>query len=257
MRLCESRRVGYWIFEIEINSMSGHSKWATTKRAKAIVDAKRGAAFTKVANNIVIAARNGGDPTTNFQLRIAIDKARSVNMPKENIDRAIKRGTGELGGAAPEELIYEAVGPAQSQFIVKCLSDNRNRTAAVIRHIFDKHGGSMGAVMWNFSQLGVITITSESLKSLDWEALEMDLIDQGVEDIIMEDEGVTLYTQVTDLQKIKHFLDGKNIVTESAEIEYVAKEKISVSDGDDQKIEKTIDELDNCEEVAEYYTNLA
>ncbi|NCN25660.1 YebC/PmpR family DNA-binding transcriptional regulator [Candidatus Falkowbacteria bacterium CG10_big_fil_rev_8_21_14_0_10_37_14] len=236
--------------------MSGHSKWATTKRAKAVVDAKRGAAFTKVANNIVIAARNGGDPTTNFQLRIAVDKARSVNMPKENIDRAIKRGTGELGGTAPEELLYEAVGPAQSQFIVKCLSDNRNRTAAVIRHIFDKHGGSMGAVLWNFAQLGVITITAENLKGQDFETLEMELIDQGVEDILMEDEGVTLYTHVSDLQKIKHFLDNKKIVTDSAEMEYVAKEKIAVSDSDDEKIEKTIDELDNCEEVADYYTNL-
>jgi len=107
--------------------MSGHSKWATTKRAKAIVDAKRGAAFTKIGNIITIAARKGGDPDVNFSLRMAIDKARAVNMPKENIERAIKRGTGEGDGAQIEEIIYEGIGPAKSQFIVKCLTDNKNR----------------------------------------------------------------------------------------------------------------------------------
>ncbi|MDD2807950.1 MAG: YebC/PmpR family DNA-binding transcriptional regulator, partial [Patescibacteria group bacterium] len=167
--------------------MSGHSKWATTKRAKAIVDAKRGAAFTKVANIITIAARNGGDPTANFMLRMAIDKARAVNMPKDNIERAIKRGTGEGGGAAVEELVYEGIGPAQTQFVVKCLTDSKNRTAAVIRHLFDKHGGSLGSVMWNFEIKGVITITNYELQITNLDELELELIDIGIEDFIKEE----------------------------------------------------------------------
>ena len=122
--------------------MSGHSKWATTKRAKAVTDAKRAAIFTKLANTITIAAREkGGDPTTNFSLRLAIEKAREANMPKENIERATKRGTGELSGNAIEELIYEGIGPAKTQFIVKCLTDNRNRSASTVRHAFSEYGG--------------------------------------------------------------------------------------------------------------------
>jgi YebC/PmpR family DNA-binding regulatory protein len=236
--------------------MSGHSKWATTKRAKAVVDAKRGAAFTKVAKLIAIAARNGGDPETNFQLRIAVDKARSVNMPKDNIERAIKRGSGEAGGEAIEELVYEAMGPAQVQFVVKCLTDSRNRTAATIRHLFDKHNGSMGAVMWNFEQKGVITISAEELAKHSWDDLEMGLIDAGAEDISSEAEGCTIYTAVSDLQKVKQFLESQKVITEDAGIEYVAKDKIELSESDSEKVEKVIDALEDCEDVADYYTNL-
>lgn len=236
--------------------MSGHSKWATTKRAKAVVDAKRGAIFTKLANNLAIAARNGGDPETNFQLRMAIDKARGANMPKDNIERAIKRGTGEGGGAALEELVYEGIGPAKVQFIVKCLTDNRNRTAAVIRHVFDKYNGSISSVMWNFEQKGVITIPTENLTGQNWDDFELELIDEGAEDITKEAEGVSIYTDIHDLQKIKRFLDDKKIVTESADIEFVAKEKVELTVEDDQKLEKFIDALEDCEEIADYYTNI-
>ncbi|MFH1583473.1 MAG: YebC/PmpR family DNA-binding transcriptional regulator, partial [Candidatus Falkowbacteria bacterium] len=158
--------------------MSGHSKWATTKRQKAVADAKRGAIFTKIAKLITIAARQGGDPTSNFSLRIAIDKAKSINMPKDNIERAVKRGTGESGGAQIEELIYEGIGPIKAQFIIKCLSDNKNRTAAEIRHLFSKHGGSLSAVMWNFVQHGIIMIESEEIndKKLTDENFELELI---------------------------------------------------------------------------------
>lgn len=246
--------------------MSGHSKWATTKRQKAIVDAKRGAIFTKFANAISIAARQGGDPTSNFTLRMAIDKARAVNMPKDNIERAVKRGSGEAGGAVIEELIYEAIGPAQSQFVVKCLSDSKNRTAAVIRHLFDKYGGSLGAVMWNFENKGVLTITNDELRLpadagrgqgiTNLDELELELIDLGIEEFIKEDEGVVIYTQPTDLQKIKQFLEEKNINTESAEVEYVAKEKKTLNDAEREKFEKFIEAIDDNEEVAEYYTNV-
>ena len=237
--------------------MSGHSKWATTKRAKAIVDAKRGAAFTKFANVITIAARTGGDPTSNFVLRMAIEKARAVNMPKDNIERAIKRGTGEGGGAAIEELIYEAIGPAQSQFVVKCLSDSKNRTAAVIRHLFDKHGGSLGAVMWNFDIKGVILISNSQFPISKLEEIELDLIDSGAEDIITEEDGIIIYTQAGDLQKVKQFLESKNISTESAEIEYVAKEKKELTGEDREKFERFIEAIEENDEVAEYYTNIS
>lgn len=236
--------------------MSGHSKWATTKRQKALVDAKRGAIFTKYANVISIAARRGGDPMTNFNLRMAVEKARAVNMPKDNIERAIKRGTGELGGVAIEELVYEAIGPAQAQFVIKCLSDNKNRTAAVVRHLFDKAGGSLGAVMWNFDLKGVITITNDALRVANVDELELELIDQGIDDFVKEEEGVIIYTSSVDLQKIKQFLENKNISTESADIEYVAKEKKGLVGEEREKFEAFAEMLEDNEEVTEYYTNI-
>lgn len=234
--------------------MSGHSKWATTKRQKAAVDAKKGAIFTKIAKLITIAARKGGDPAANFSLRIAIDKAKAINMPKDNIERAIKRGTGESGGAQIEELIYEGLGPAKAQFIIKCLSDSKNRTAAEIRHLFSKHGGSLGAVMWNFSQRGVILIANQEIKSTA-ENFELELIDAGAEDIIKEAEGLTIYTAPINFQKTKQFLENKNIKTESAEIEYAAKEPANLSREEKIQAEKFTEELDNNEDVSDYYTN--
>ena len=235
--------------------MSGHSKWATTKRQKAVVDAKKGAIFTKLAKIIAVAARQGGDPANNFSLRIAADKARSFNMPKENIERAIKRGTGELAGAQIEELTYEGLGPAKSQFIVKTLTDNKNRTAAEIRHLFNEAGGSLGAVMWNFELKGIIRISNNQFPITNKEDFELELIDQGAQDILTEEEGVTVYAKPEDLQKIKQFLESKNIKIESAEIKYVAKEHTELSDEDKAKAQKFIDQLEDNEDVSDYYTN--
>jgi len=243
--------------------MSGHSKWATTKRAKAIVDAKKGAIFTKVSNLITMAAREkGGDPSTNFTLRIAVEKARAANMPKDNIERAIKRGTGELAGASIEELIYEGLGPAKSQFIVKCLTDNKNRTASTVRHIFSKAGGSFGAVGWNFQIKGVLLISNFQFPPIrghaisNMEEFELELIDAGADDVTREDGGMTILTKPEDLQKVKNFLESKNIATQSAEIEYVAKDKMSISDEEKIQIEKFIDELEDNEDVSDYFTNV-
>ncbi|MFH1522977.1 MAG: YebC/PmpR family DNA-binding transcriptional regulator [Patescibacteria group bacterium] len=234
--------------------MSGHSKWSTIKRAKAVTDAKRGAIFTKLGNLITIATREkGGDLTTNFNLRMAIEKAKTANMPKDNIEKAIKRGTGELGGEMIEELIYEGLGPAKSQFIVKSLTDNKNRSAANIRHLFAKYGGSFGSVMWNFVKKGVIMIADCRLPIAD---LELDLIEAGADDIKIEEEGITIITKVEDLQKVKDFLERKEIKTESAEIEYVAKDEMEISDDDKEKINKFIEELEDCEDVGDYYTNI-
>jgi len=238
--------------------MSGHSKWATTKRAKAVVDAKRGAVFTKISNIITIAARKGGDPDLNFSLAQAIEQARAVNMPKDNIERAIKRGTGESGGQAIEELVYEGHGPAQSQFVVRVLTDNRNRAASNIRHLFSKQGGALGAVLWNFEQKGVILIAEEVWQAshLSWDDFELEAIDAGVDDIRHEEEGVIIYTKPEDLVKVKKWLETKKLTTESAEIEYVAKEKKIVSESDREKIENFIEALESDEDVSAYFTNV-
>ena len=241
----------------QLNIMSGHSKWATIKRAKATTDAKRGAVFTKLGNTITVAAREkGGDPDSNFGLRMAIDKAKSANMPKDNIEKAIKRGTGELEGGRIEEILYEGFGPAKAQFIVKVLTDNKNRSAANVRHIFTKYGGALGSVMWNFTQQGIVRISSDEWQAIkDKDSLELELIDAGVQDIKKEEEGITTITKMEDLAKVKKFLDGKEIKTESAEIEYVAKEETDAKEDDKEKLEKFIEALDENEDVADHYTN--
>ena len=239
--------------------MSGHSKWATTHRQKEINDAKRGKIFTKMAKVIAIAVREkGGDPDVNFGLRLAIERAKSVNMPKDNIERAIKRGTGESDGEQIEELYYEGIGPANSQFIIKCLTDNKNRSASEIRHVFSKVGGSLGSVMWNFSQKGVIRIVKEEIdkNKLASDDFELELIDQGAEDIEKEDEGMTIYSGVNELTILKKFFDGKGVITESADIEYVAKNKEELAEEDKEKIEKFIEVLDDLDDVSDYYTNV-
>jgi len=238
--------------------MSGHSKWATTKRAKAVVDAKRGTVFTKLSNVITIAARKGGDPTMNFALAQAIDQARAVNMPKDNIERAIKRGTGEGAGQQIEELVYEGHGPVQSQFIVRVLTDSRNRAASNIRHLFTKSGGSLGAVLWNFDHKGVILISEENWEASknSWDDFVLESIDNGADDIIHEKNGVIIYTKPEDLMKAKHWLESKKINTESAAMEYVAKEKLVLNDNDKAKIEAFIEALDDDEDVSDYFTNV-
>jgi YebC/PmpR family DNA-binding regulatory protein len=240
--------------------MSGHSKWATTKRAKAVVDAKRSAVFTKLSNLITIAAKEkGGDPVTNFTLRMAIDKAKLANMPKDNIERSIKRGIGGNDGQQIEELIYEGFGPVKSQFVLKCLTDNRNRAASNIRHIFSKYGGALGSVMWNFDKKGVIRIAKEELEkaNVEPEDLELELIDAGAEDFSLAEEGMTIFTKVEDLQTVNKFLEDKNLKSETAEIEFIAKEEQIIEEGEKEKMEKFIEELEDSEDVNEYYHNIS
>lgn len=238
--------------------MSGHSKWSTIKRAKGANDAKRSAQFTKLAKMISVAAREkGGDMDTNFSLRVAVDKAKAANMPKDNIEKAIKRGTGELEGGAIEELVYEGIGPANSQFILRVLTDNKNRSAANIRHLFTKAGGSLGSVMWNFSQKGVIMVLKENLPGgVFSEEMELELIDAGAEDIKKEEEGISVYCEVSDFAAVKKYFEEKGIDTESAEIEYVAKEELTPSEEDVSKVEQFIELLEEDDDVSEYYNNL-
>jgi len=239
--------------------MSGHSKWATTHRQKELVDAKRGAVFTKLANIITIAAKKGGDPNSNPSLRAAVDRAREVSMPKDNIERAIKKGTGELAGEQIEELYYEGIVPPGVQIVVKCVTDNKNRSGASVRHLFTKNGGAFGSVLWNFSQLGVLRIASEEIKEkkINNEELELELIDLGINDFKKETEGVTIYTEIKDFQKIRDFLETKGLKLEAAEIEYVAKEKMDLPTGDQEKMDKFFEELDSNEDVSDYYSNLS
>jgi YebC/PmpR family DNA-binding regulatory protein len=238
--------------------MSGHSKWATTHRQKELVDAKRGAIFTKLANIITIAAKKGGDINSNPSLRAAVERARDASMPKDNIERAIKKGTGELAGDQVEELYYEGIIPPGIQVVVKCITDNKNRSGSTVRHMFTKNGGSFGAVLWNFSQLGVIRIPQPEIKEhkISNEELELALIDQGIIDFLKEEEGITVYTDIRDLQKVKEFLESRQLKLGSAEIEYVAKEKTSVGADEQLKLDKFFEELEDNEDVSDYYSNL-
>lgn len=239
--------------------MSGHSKWATIKRAKAVTDAKRGAVFTKLGNIITIAAREkGGDPNSNPSLRLAMDKARAFNMPKDNIERAIKRGTGELAGDVVEELYYEGILPGNIQFIIKCLTDNKNRSASMVRHALSKFGGSLGAVMWNFEQKGVINISSDEIKNkkINLDSWQLDLIDAGISDFRVNDDFVSIFCNIDNLQNIKSIIEEQSIEIDSAEIEYVPKDTITVSEESLEKITKFTEELDELEDVSDYYSNL-
>jgi YebC/PmpR family DNA-binding regulatory protein len=241
--------------------MSGHSKWATTKRAKFATDAKKAAIFTKLSRIITVAARDkGGDQETNFSLRLAVEKAKGANMPKDNIERAIKRGTGELAGEAIEEVVYEGFGPAKIAVIVKVLTDNRNRASQNIKHLFSKAGGALGgpnSVSWQFEHKGIIRLTNEQLTGKNLDELELQIIDLGAQDIKKADDSLIIYTKTEDLHKVSKNLEGLGFKIEYAEMEYVPKETIKLSTEDQAKVERFFEALDEDEDVDDYYTNLS
>lgn len=231
--------------------MSGHSKWSKIHRQKGVADSKRGAIFTKLGKAITVAAKTGGgDPGMNFKLQLAIDQAKASNMPKDNIDRAIKRGTGEIEGGKIEEITYEGFGPDGVAFIVECLTDNRNRTSSDLKHLFTKHGGSLGgpgSVSWMFEPKGVIH--SQAIN----EDLELELIDAGVTDIIKEEDGSTILTSSAELKKIKELLEKKGLTVAYAENEMVAKTKKELNDNTKNKLEKIFQDLDDNEDANNFY----
>jgi YebC/PmpR family DNA-binding regulatory protein len=235
--------------------MSGHSKWATTKRAKGVTDSKRAAVFTRISKGITVAARDGGDPTMNFKLRLAIDQAKGVSMPKENIERAIKRGTGELkDGATIEAITYEGFGPGGIAIIVNTLTDNRNRTVGEIKHLFSKHGGNMGtpnSVSWMFETKGVLRVADLT------DEQELAVIDAGAADVVRDADGVAIFTAPFDLQKVKAWLEQQTIEVLYAEVEQVAKEKVAVPADQLETFEKFCEILEDNEDVNEYFTNAA
>ncbi|MDD5340919.1 MAG: YebC/PmpR family DNA-binding transcriptional regulator [Patescibacteria group bacterium] len=241
--------------------MSGHSKWATTKRQKAVTDSKRANVFTKLGRAITVAAREkGGNPDSNFTLRLAIDRARAANMPKENIERAVKRGTGEIKeGAEIEELIYEGFGPGGTAIIIKCLSDNKNRTASDIKHVLNAHGGQLAgknAVAWQFELKGVIRIANEKIVDKNLDELELQLIDLGAQEMAKEEDSLVVYTKMEDLQKVSKGIEGLGFSADYAEIEYVPKEWISLDEEKTKKNEALFEALDEMEDVDNYYSNL-
>ncbi|MDD5039538.1 MAG: YebC/PmpR family DNA-binding transcriptional regulator [Patescibacteria group bacterium] len=238
--------------------MSGHSKWRQIKRQKAVTDNKRGNLFTKLANGISIAAKRGGkDPTMNFQLRMAIDKAKAGNMPNENIERAIKRGAGELAGAAIEEVTYEGFGPGGTAIIIQTATDNKNRTAGTIRSTLTKFGGNLGgsgSVQWMFQQRAVIRIAREQITDRD--ALELALIDAGADDIADETEGITVYASPERFAGIKAALEQSNIQTASADIELVPQNKVALpNERAAERLNELLEELEQNDDVSNYFTN--
>ena len=240
--------------------MSGHSKWATTKRAKAVVDAKRGNIFTKLSNNIVVAARQGGGKIeSNFKLRIAVDKAKAASMPKENIERAIKRGTGELKGEIIEEVAYGGLLFGKYSIIIKCLTDNKNRTLNEVKTVLQKGGGQLvdlNAVAWQFEHKGVIKIKKQETRNKKQEELEMNIIEAGAEDYEIDEEEIVIYTRMEDLQKVKESLEKAGLAIESADLEMVAKEKKDIADNEVDKVGKALGVLDELDDVQDYYVNI-
>lgn len=239
--------------------MSGHSKWSQIKRQKGVADIKRGNLFTKLSNNITIAARlGGGSQETNFRLRLAVDKAKAASVPKDNIERAIKRGTGELGGAQIEEITYEGYGPGGVAVLVETLTDNKNRTAPLIRNIFSKHGGNMGnagSVAWMFAPKGVIRLETASLESSK-EDVELAAIDAGAEDVKESDNDLTIICESGNLENLKKSLEQKNVTVEYAEVEKIASTSAKIEDpATREKLDALYAELDASDEVNEYYTN--
>ncbi len=237
--------------------MSGHSKWATTRRAKAVVDAKRAGVFTKYANVITIAAREkGGDPEINFSLRLAIEKARSVNMPKENIERAVKRGLGTLEGETLEEIRYEGFGPGGVALIIDVLTNSRNRSAQEIKHLFSKHGGNMGAqgsVAWMFDRRGVIVLPAILSEDDQLSLMEID----GIQDISAQEDRTMILCLPERLSDVQSSLAGRGMALESAEYDYIPKTPTACDDTAQEKLERLFEELDTLSDVTEYYSNCA
>jgi YebC/PmpR family DNA-binding regulatory protein len=239
--------------------MSGHSHWAGIKHRKGLNDAKRGKVFTKHAKMITITAREGGGkPEMNFQLRLAIDRARLDNMPKENIERAIKKGTGELKeGGEIVEILYEGVGPGNVMMLVKTATDNRNRTVSELKSIFTKAGGKlgeMGSAMWNFKKVGNINIGVP--EGSDPYALEEKAIEAGAEDTLYTDQTLTIYTLPENLKTVEENLEKAGVKIEDAGFAYVALQKTELSPDAKIDYEKLLETLDDQDDVQEIFDNL-
>lgn len=236
--------------------MSGHSKWATTKRKKAAIDAKRGKMFTKLIKEITIAARQGGgDPSGNPRLRLAVDNAKAANMPADNIDRAIKKATGELEGQSFSELTYEGYGPAGVAVLVEVATDNKNRTVAEVRHLFSKSGGSLGengSVAWMFERKGIITLPRQGKN--EEEMLEI-VLEEGAEDLQTEEDFFEVQTSIEDFETVRKALLEKNLAIENASLQWIAKNTVNVSGENAESVIKLIENLEDNDDVQNVFAN--
>jgi len=242
--------------------MSGHSKWANIKHKKARSDEKRGKEFTKVAKEITIAVRTGGggDTESNAKLKLAIQKAKAINMPNDNINRAIKKGTGEVESAAIEEIIYEGYAPGGVAVMLQIATDNRNRTASEIRHLFSKNNGNLGesgCVAWMFTRAGLISINKEKL-NIDEEDLMLKVLELGADDVRDEDEVYEVITPVDIFMDVKEGLEQDNIELELADIVMLPENTVEINEeGMAGKVIKLIDQLEDHDDVQNVYTNMS
>ncbi|MBZ4684107.1 MAG: hypothetical protein PWP46_1544 [Fusobacteriaceae bacterium] len=235
--------------------MAGHSKWANIQHRKGRQDKARAKLFTKLAKELTIAARDGGgDPNFNPRLRLALDKAKSANMPKDNIERAIKKGTGEIEGAEYFEIRYEGYGPSGVAFIVDVVTDNKNRTASTVRSNFSKNNGNLGesgSVSWMFHRKGVLTFSN-----VDEEKLMELALESGAEDIIEDGDSFLVYTTPEDFEEVKKALEENELVADSAEVTFVPENEIEITDEETAKqVLKLYEALEENEDVQEVYAN--
>ena len=241
--------------------MSRHSKWSKVKQFKGAIDAKRSASFTKLSREITVATREkGSDPNFNFALRVAIEHAKKALMPKDSIERAIKRGSGDASGEAQlEQLTYEAYGPGRSALIIECVTDNRNRAVAEVKHILSKNGGTFantGSVTHLFDRVGMVRVNG-SLSEEKADEIELALIDAGATDIVQEEGSVSISTSPANLAKVTDAIQTFGLNIESAQFEWTPKLPIETSEEDGMAVEALIDALDENDEVSRVYTNVA
>lgn len=240
--------------------MSGHSKWTQIKRQKAVSDARKGKVFSRLSKKISIAARSGGDPQFNPSLRIVIEKAKKENMPLDNIEKAIKKGTGELGGVKIEEVLYEAYGPGGIALIIECATDSPNRTVSEIKHILSINNGRLGeagSVKWMFDHFGYIEINKKFSGCANVENLEETAIDSGAEDFAEMEDIIVVYAKPADLYKMKDSLEKKGIRIGESGFEWKAKNKVKIEDLKvNRQIESLFETLEEDEDVNEVYSNL-
>ncbi len=236
--------------------MSGHSKWSSIKHQKGVTDARRGQLFTKLTREIIVAVRqSGSDPEVNFRLRLAVQKARDNNMPQDNIERAIKRGSGELEGASLVEMTLEGYGSGGTAILVQALTDNRNRTVQDVRNIFSRSGGNMGdsgCVAWIFETRGLIIIKTDDL---DAEGLALEAIDAGAEDVKIEDGFVEVYTRSEELEAVKEALEQKELPVTSTELAMVPSTTVELEEKAALQTLKLLEKLEELDEVQYVTTN--
>jgi YebC/PmpR family DNA-binding regulatory protein len=236
--------------------MSGHSKWASIKHKKGAADVKRGKVFTKLIREITVTAREGGgDPNANPYLRLAIQRAKAANMPAENIERGIKKGTGELEGVSYEQITYEGYGPGGVAILVEALSDNRNRTTSDIRNIFSKRGGNMagqGAVSWIFEKKGYIVINKTDVAE---DKLMSVALEAGAEDMKTEETTYAVITQPIDFEKVKQAIEAEGVKIDTSEISNIPKNTVKLTGGDVKKILELVNELEDHDDVQNVSAN--